>query len=149
MDFFEEINSLKYLFLMKIKDLPANRLSIIIKAATISEKEEDLFIGEKNIGPVRSISADGPGAEYELFFESYGAYCVINESFASFNENEQRIGRLLCIYSKSMFLDHIRETTLVDYTYDYDKTLTHYAINCQDHVINVISKHKPVIKRIC
>jgi hypothetical protein len=148
MDYFDEINSLEYLFLVKIKDLPANKLSITIKAATISEQEEDLIIGEKNIGPVRSISQDGPGLEYELFFDSYGSYCVINESFTAFNKNEERVGRLLCIYSKSTFMDYIRETTLVEYTYDYDKTLTHYAVNCQDHVIYIISKHEPIIKRI-
>jgi hypothetical protein len=107
---------------------------------------EDLYVGDKNLGPVRGISQNGPGAEYELFFESYGAYCVVNESFATYNDDDdQRVGRLLCVFNKSKYMDFIREATIVDYTYDYDKTLKHYAVICLDHVIDIVSKQEPMI----
>jgi len=148
MDFFDEINNLEYLFLLDVKDLPGNKLLIVVKEAIISQQEEDLYIGDKNLGPVRGISKDGQGKEYELFFESYGAYCIVNESFATFNnDDEQRIGRLLCVFSKSKFMDYIRETTIVDYTYDYNKTLKHYAVSCLGHVIDIVSKEEPIVKK--
>jgi hypothetical protein len=147
MEFFDEINALKYLFLVNIQDLPANRLLIIIKAATISEKEEDLIIGDKNLGPVRRIESDGPGVEYELFFKTYGAYSIINESFSMPQDNEEWIGRLFRIYSKSNYLDYVRNNTIVDYTYDYNKELKHYGINCQHHTIDIVTISEPVIKR--
>jgi len=148
MDFFDEINNLDYLFLVVIKDLPANRLSITVKAATVSDRDEDLVIANKNIGPVRSITAKGPGQKYELHFETYGAYQVTNESFSVFNENDERIGRLFCIYSKSTYINYVRENTIVNYTYDYDNALKHYSLNCQHHTIDIITKEEPVIKRL-
>lgn len=148
MDFFDEINNLKYLYLISIVEPVDNELLITIKEATVSSEQEDLFVGNKNLGPVRSISSDGPGAEYEIFFESYGSYSITNESFTALNEKDERVGRLLCIYSKSTFLDYIRETTLVNYVYDYNDTLGHYALNCQNHIVDIVSIDKPVIRRI-
>jgi len=131
-----------------MENLPANRLSITIKEAAISEQEEDLIISDKNIGQAKQILSDGPGKEYEFIFKSYGAYSVINESFSMYQEEEERIGRLFCIYSKSHYLDFIYNNTLVDDIYDYDGELKHYAINCLDHVINIVTIDEPVIKRI-
>jgi len=147
-DFFNEINELEYLYLTNIIEPFDNQLLITFKAAIVSSEVENLFVGDKNLGPVRRISSDGPGAEYEVFFKSYGSYTITNESFARLNENEERVGRLFCIYSKSNYLDYIRATTLVNYTYDYDNTLKHYAINCQNHVIDIVTIDEPVIKTV-
>lgn len=148
MEYFDEINALKYLFLKKMENLPANRLSITVKEATISEEEEDLIISDKNIGSAKRILADGPGKEYEFFFKSYGAYSVVNESFSIYQDDEKRVGRLFCIYSKSHYLDFVHNDTLVDDIYDYNGELKHYAINCLDHIINIVTIDEPAIKKI-
>jgi hypothetical protein len=70
MDFFDEINGLKYLFLVKLKNLPANRLSIIVKEATISEQKEEVIIGGKNLGMANRILSNGPGKEYDSFLKT-------------------------------------------------------------------------------
>src|SRR5258708_14146700 len=132
MEFFDEINDLEYLFLTKMENLAANRLSITIKGATISEKEEDLIISAKNIGPVKRILVDGQGKGYEFFFKSYGAYCVVNESFSMYQDDEERIGRLFCIYSKSHYLNFIHNDILFDDLIDYIGELKHYAFNSLD-----------------
>jgi len=147
MEYFNEINSLEYLFLVDLKNLPANRLSIVVKEATISEQKKDMIIGGKNLGAVNRILSNGPGKEYELFFENYGAYLITNESFATFIKDDKVIGRLFCIYSTSHYMDYICENSLVNYTYDYENALKHYRINCQDHVIDIIAKDEPIIKR--
>ncbi|HWD88501.1 MAG TPA: hypothetical protein VG367_10270 [Mucilaginibacter sp.] len=147
MEYFDEINKLEYLFLVNIKDLPANRLLITIKAATISDKEEDLMVGDKNLGPVRRIESEGPWLEFELFFQTYGAYSITNESFSMMQDNEERVGRLFCVYSKSNYLDYIRNNTIVDYTYDYNQELKHYGINCQHHTIDIVTISEPIVKR--
>jgi len=148
MDFFDEINKLEYLYLSNIIEPFDNQLLITVKSSTISDDETDLFVAGKNLGPVKSLSFDGPGTKYECFFKSYCRYTITNESFTALNENDERIGRLFCLYSKSNYLDYIRDTTPVNYTYDYDNTLKHYAFNCQNHIIDIITIDQPVIKRI-
>ena len=62
-----------------------------------------------------------------------------------FQDHEERIGRVFCIYSKSNYLDYIRNSTIVEYIRDGD--LKHYAINCLDHTIYIASMVEPIVTR--
>jgi len=145
MDFFAEINGLAYLFFVKSHEPEDNRLVITVKEATISKQEEDLIIGSKNIGPSKRVEFDGLGNVYEFYFDTYAAYCIINESFSMFQDHEERVGRLFCIYSKSTYLDYIRINTIVEYIREGE--LKHYAINCLNHTVHVASMDEPIIRR--
>ncbi|HEY8781165.1 MAG TPA: hypothetical protein VIM16_06095 [Mucilaginibacter sp.] len=144
-DFFEEINDLKHLFLLDIDEPEDNRLIITIKEATISKEKEGIIIGDKNLGSASRVLFDGPGKLYEFYFRTYAAYCVINESFSMFQDNEERMGRLFCIYSKSNYLDYIRNNTIVEYIRDGE--LKHYSINCLHHTIYIASMEEPMVTR--
>jgi len=144
-DLFDEINNSKHLYFIDLSEPEVNRLSIAVKEATISEQEEDIIIQNKNIGPAKRILFDGPGKVYEFYFQTYAAYCIINESFSMFQDHEERIGRVFCIYSKSNYLDYIRNSTIVEYIRDGD--LKHYAINCLDHTIYIASMVEPIVTR--
>jgi hypothetical protein len=146
MDFFDEINGLKYLFFVKLDEPEENTLSIVVKEATVAKEEEYEIIGNKKLGPpLKKILFDGPGNVYEIYFDTYAAYSVINESFSMFQEHEERIGRLFCVYSKSAYLDYIRNNTIVEHVREGE--LKHYAINCLNHTIYIASMESPIVTR--
>ena len=62
-----------------------------------------------------------------------------------FQDNEERMGRLFCIYSKSNYLDYIRNNTIVEYIRDGE--LKHYSINCLHHTIYIASMEEPMVTR--
>jgi hypothetical protein len=143
MEFFDEINSLDYLFLVGLKEPADNKLVIEVKEGTIGDSEEGLLIGKTEIGPVRSITFEGAGKTFNFYFESYISYAVLNESFTMLNEEEERIGRLFCIYSKSNFIDYVRVDSIAEIV--MERQAKHFAINCLRHVINIVSFDDPII----
>lgn len=146
MESFDEINALYSLFLVKIEEPEENRLLITVKASTVSEQREDIIISGKNIGKGRRVERNGPGTEYEIYFDTYASYGVTNESFKTFEKEAVRSGRLFCIYSKSSYLEYIRNNTIVAHIRDGE--LKHFAINCEMHIVDITSMSDPVIKKI-
>jgi hypothetical protein len=146
MDFFDEINGLKYLFLKEIEEPGDNQLLINIVEAGIAETEEKVMIGDKSIGPARAIGINDNCKKYSFYFQTYAAYHVINESYSMYHEHEERVGSLFCLYSKSNYLDFIRSNTIVEYLREGE--LKHYAINCLNHIINIATMDEPIIERI-
>lgn len=59
------------------------------------------------------------------------------------DEAEEFTGRQFCVYSKSRFLDYVRGATLA--SDDYPGKLSHYGINCLNHIVDVISIEEPLI----
>jgi hypothetical protein len=147
MEFFDEINNTQYLFLTDIKHLANNKLLITINEARISQIEEDIIVSDKNLGPAKSI-LPGNGKQYNIFFNSYASYQVTNESFATPESGEEKVGRLLCVLSRSSYLTYVKEVTIASYAYAIEKDLMHYSIICQNHIIDIISIDEPLIKMI-
>ena len=146
MTVFDEINCFQYLFLSQIVELSDNELLVRITEAKVSEKEERAIIGTTDLGKSNRILIDKSSKVYEIHFDSYVAYSVVNESYSVFHEYEERIGRLFCIYSKSNYLDYILKETIVDFIHTCE--LKHYGINCLNHTINIVSLEEPIIKQI-
>jgi len=89
------------------------------------------------------IVADERSAEYEIHFEDYIAYAVLNESFTVHDESEKFEGRLFRIYSESKFLEYIAAGTIA--TDDYPGPFKHHGIACLNHIIEVASMEPPTI----
>jgi hypothetical protein len=149
MEYFDEINSAKSLFLLDIKEPRDNQLSIRVQESTLSDQEEFVPVGDKSIGPVRKIIANDKCRKYKLFFRSYAAYIIINESFPLWHDYEEWSGKLLRIYTKSNYLNYIRKDTTAEEFYDYhNKELKHYSINCENHVIHIACMEEPLVTQI-
>ena len=149
MEFFDDINSAKSLFLLNIEEPRDNQILLIIQETTVSDNEEYIPIGGKSLGPVKRIIVDEQCTKYSLFFNSYAAYIVVNESFALWDESEEWSGKLLRIYSKSNFLEYIRKDTHAEEFYNYhNQELKHFSINCGNHVVHIATMENPVIKKI-
>ncbi len=88
---------------------------------------------------------------YEIVFPSYIIYQVRNESYCSWDEYEIRKGNTLYIYEKSKFLDYFKSVTDCCQSDDgdyYPGEWIHYGIGAEDHIIDIISHEKPIIKKI-
>jgi hypothetical protein len=107
MNFIEQINSHKYLYLTEIGEPEDNVLRLVIEQASVGNEERDLKVGNTVISGLRDIVSDERFFAYEVIFESYIVYSVINESFTQVDKSEVYIGNLFRIYSKSNFLDYI------------------------------------------
>jgi len=149
MEYFDEINSAKSLFLLNIEEPQDNQVIITIQETTLSGAEEYVKIGDKAIGPLRAIISDEGCRKFNLLFRSYIAYTVMNESFPLWHEYEEWTGKLLRVYSKSNYLDYIRKDTSAKEYFDYvNEKLKHFSINCENHVIHVVTIEQPIINEI-
>ena len=145
MDFFDDLNELKYLFLIDITEPINNQLLINIQGASISEQEEYLSMGKKSLGALRAVTPDSD-KKYSIFFNSCIAYLVQNESFYLGHEHEAWTGGLICIYNKSNYLDYIKNNTIAEHL--LDEEIKHYSVNCSNHIIHIASICEPKITRI-
>lgn len=143
MNLIEQINKHKYLYLTEIGEPSENVLRLVIEQATTSDEERDLKIGETTISGLRDIISDERCFAYEIIFESYIAYSVLNESYAQVDESEIFTGNLFRIYSKSNFLDYLKLSTFA--AEDYPGKFEHYELVALNHVVEVASVDAPQI----
>ena len=143
MNLIEQINRHKYLYLAEIGEPSDNVLRLVIEQATTSVEEHNLEIGETIISGLRNIISDETCFVYEIIFESYIAYSVLNESYARVDESEIFTGNLLRLYSKSNFLDYLKLATFA--AEDYPGKFEHYEIVGLNHVIEVASVDNPQV----
>jgi len=143
MNLIEQINNHKYLYLTEIGEPEDNVLRLVIEQALVSEEEHDLAVGTSVISGLRDIVSDEKCFTYEVIFESYIAYSVINESFTQVDESEISSGNLFRIYSKSHFLDYVKVATFA--SEDYPGVFSHYEIVALNHIVEIVSIDSPKI----
>jgi len=145
MDYFDEINEAGCCFLTKLEEAGGNSLSLSIQTSKVSEREEKIFIDEKQFGKGKRIYSDDTCPEFQIYFERFIAFNVLNESYLGSDEGEYT-GKYLRVYSKSKYIDFLTEYASV-YLHE-GEVLTHYAFLCQDQVIDIVSTRKPTIIQI-
>ena len=139
------IDSCGFLFLRWITELDYQQLRLVIEEGRSSAESTTLDIGGTKITDAYRVKATG--RHFEITWEDYIAYCVRNESYCSADKYEEiAVGKKLCIYSKSHFLDYISRTTSA--SSEYPGPFQHYCIICEDHVIDVVSIHSPQIQEL-
>jgi hypothetical protein len=143
MNLFEQINNHKYLYLTEIGEPEDNVLRLVIEQATTSDEERNLMVGETTISGLRDIVSDESCFAYELIFETYIAYAVLNESFTQVDKSEIYTGNFFRIYSKSNFLEYLKVATFA--TEDYPGKFTHYEIVALNHIVEIASVDAPII----
>lgn len=79
---------------------------------------------------------------FELYWPQYAAYLVTEELVGSNAltgyDDEVFTGKLLCVYTKSHFLDHINRDTG-----GHTEPLQHYKLVCLNHLIDVAAYSAP------
>jgi hypothetical protein len=146
-ELFDQLNAHRYLYLTHLEEPEDNALRLIVTEARRGEPSDAPDPSLEGLGRLatgtRPIVADERCAVYELHFEDYIAYAVLNESFIVADEREKFEGRLFRIYSESKFLAYIAAGTIA--TADYPGPFKHYELACLNHIIEIASTEPPTI----
>ncbi len=146
MKYFEKINAHEYLYLNDICESGENELRLVIEEVKASDSPENITVDDVLIEGARIIESTADCAAYEIIFDDYIGYSVLNESYVSLDDSEIFDGRLFCVYTKSVYLDFIKRGTFA--TADYPGPFRHYGFNCLNHIVDVASMSEPNIKQI-
>ena len=146
MNYFKKINSHKYLYLTDIAEPADNELRLVIEEAKANGPVEDINIGGTEIEGTRAIMSTDDCAMYEVLFENYIGYSVLNESYVSKDDSEEFEGRIFCVYTNSYFLKYIGKASFA--SRDFPGPFRHYGFNCLNHIVDVVSTDGPTIKQI-
>ena len=143
----EEMNQCEYLFLAEIQQPDYHSLRLVVEEGRPAGESGPLEIAGAVISGCTRIDVTEASRSFELLWDSYVAYAVLNESFAAAAEaDECYSGKLFRVYSKSHFIDYVSRATFA--TAEYPGPTFHYEIACQDHVIVIISLKNPVVRRV-
>jgi hypothetical protein len=143
MNLIEQINNHKYLYLTEIGEPEDNVLRLVIEQASLGGEERDVKVGTAIVTNCRDIVSDENCFGYEIIFESYIVYSVVNESFALVDKSGIYTGNLFRIYSKSHFLDYVKVATFA--SEDYPGIFRHYEIVALNHIVEIVSVDSPTI----
>jgi hypothetical protein len=141
-----EIDLCDYLFLREISELDHNGLRLVLEEGTAGSEEISSKVGDTVITGGHRVESTDEGRLFEVVWQFYVAYSVRNESFVSHDEHELSVGEKFRIYTKSHFLDFIRSATFA--TNEYPGPIQHISVNCEDHIVDVVSTKEAEVKRI-
>ncbi|MBD8530577.1 MULTISPECIES: hypothetical protein [unclassified Massilia] len=144
----DAIDACAYLYLEEIGEPSDNELRLKIVEAksdgapgSVDERNEALH----EILSTASRIESGSGCQiFELYWPSYVAYSVRNESFCLVDAYEEFDGRLFVRYARSRYLDFLVKATFADAS--YPGPFVHYGIFCLNHIIDVVSLDAPVVR---
>lgn len=144
---FNEINQYKFVFLDEISEpFDVQGVRLIVRAATVSAQESSIPVAGSVIEGVRSIEPSD--ICYEIFFDNYVAYFVLNDSFDidyPERKTEEWEGSNFRVSSKTVLTDYMEVTMQV--TKDWVGNYKHYKLYGQTHVINVVSLSEPKLRK--
>lgn len=136
-----DIDSAHSLFLLELTEPTENSLRIVVGESSVGEPR-DLEIGGTDVvlhgvSPVKHL----PGNRvFAVTWETYVTYAVTNESWAVYDKSGPREGRLFVRFEDSSLLRWMKEKTWED-----DDPRMHWQINCENHVVDVVSTVEPII----
>ena len=134
------------LYLEALSDPAGNQLLLQLVEETRGPVQDVAIAGGAVIRGVHPIGP-APGCRvFEVFWPSYVAYLVRNESYAQPVDGDEYVGRKFRVYERSHYRDFVARATWA--TDDFPGPLTHWCVLCQDHIVDVISKDEPVITRV-
>ena len=148
MNLIDRINQHRYLYLTELGEPEDNVLRLVVTEGRVGDdfaQPQDRELAGL-MANSRPIVVDEMSAAYEIVFEQYIAYTVLNESFTVWDDAEKFEGRLFRLYSASRFLSYVGTGTIA--SADYPGPYIHYGVVCLNHVIEVASTTAPIIRML-
>jgi hypothetical protein len=145
-DAIADINSCAYLFLSNIQELDHNGLRLIVEEGRLAGDPQPLRVGETVLSNCTPIAITDQSRAFEIVWKQYVAYSVLNESFASVDDQDRYEGTRFRVYSKSRFIDYISRASFA--CPEYPGPTQHHEVACEDHIVDVISTTMPAVHRL-
>jgi hypothetical protein len=141
------MNSCSSLFLKEIFEPGANCLRLIIREGKTSKVAVPIVFAGTNLGESFPVKIDEACATFQLDWNNYVLYHVLNESYGvPADATEFYEGKLARKYTASKLLQFTLASTCA--TDEYPGKLLHYEIICEQHVINVICIAPPCCTKL-
>jgi hypothetical protein len=139
-----EIDSCKYLYLREVGEPHDNQLRVVVEEAGTNPSPESRTIMGVNFTDLHAIESNENSRLFEIIWDHYIAYNVMNESYARADEYDvAKSGRLMKTYSRSHFLDYLALVSIA--SEDHPGPFIHYGLICLNHVIDVACSDPPAI----
>jgi hypothetical protein len=145
---FEQLNSVKYLYLRALSEPRDNSLRLVVEEAVVNHA--GLVRPMHELPELAELFRDGSPIEsiegcraFELYRNRYAAYLITEELVGSCGKYDDEIyrGSLFRIYEKSHFLEHLARDTG-----GHTDTVQHYKIICLNHMIDVAAYVPPQVR---
>jgi hypothetical protein len=140
----EQLDGCECLFLSSISEPEENGLILLVQEGLPAGEPQTLQVGTGNIGGVVPIDVTTQSRAFELHWPLYISYAVRNESFCTWDEEEEWVGFAFRIYTQSKFLDFVARGTFA--STEYPGPFKHYQILCANHIIDVAAQDAPVVR---
>ena len=147
---FQELNSVQYLYLRELVEPRDNSLKLIVEEAVVNHSgvvslRPELLELEailKDASPMESLE----GCRiFEIHWKRCAAYLVTEELVGSNSvtgyDDEHYTGKILRIYTRSHFLDHLARDTG-----GHTDPIQHYKLICLNHLIDVAAYTPPEVR---
>jgi hypothetical protein len=139
-----EIDSCKYLYLREVGEPRDNQLRVVVEEAGTNPAPESRTITGVTFSELHAIESTENSRLFEVIWDHYIAYNIMNESYARVDEYDvAQSGRLMKTYSRSRFLDYLALASIA--SEDHPGTFIHYGLLCLNHVIDIACPNPPAI----
>ena len=146
-DYFEELSSCRHLFLEELGEPETNMFRIRVAEGKASKEAVPIEVAGQSLGEEFPIKIDASSARFELTWNSYVLYQVMNELFGLKETSQDGVlGRSASVYRSSSLLDYVIRSS--NTSHEYPGRLQHFSFICSDHLIDVVSIDKPTCRRI-
>ena len=139
----EILNKAKNIFIVNIHEPEENAFEFTV---VIGKVLSAVKFGQNNGSESAEIFYDDNCERYRIYFDTYVAYSVVNESYENGYGKGKFEGEKIRIYSESNFLDYVKNDTFAREEYPGD--FKHYAFISLNHIINIASEEQPKITKI-
>jgi hypothetical protein len=106
-DEFAEIDSCNSLLLRDIGEPSENSLRVLLEETFVMSEETTILVAGVEIAGGHPVKAVEGSRLFEIIWNSYVAYSILNELYVSRDDSERFFGRFARIYTKSHFIDYV------------------------------------------
>ena len=147
-DCFDEMGACKSFFLLECNEPTTNSLRIVVVEAKVSEQAVPITFAGQPMGEGFPVRIEVDSAKFELIWDLYILYQLVNESYAGPPEDPGQgvVSNLVRVYESSNLLGYVKSSTIA--SDEYPGKALHYEIVCEQHVVDVISHVRPRCRRI-
>ena len=140
------LDSVEYLYLRELTEPRDNSLRLIVQEAVVNPsgftRPRPELPEFTDLSPIESTAAC---RTFELTWKRYVAYLVTEECVGSCGRYDDEVftGKLLRVYTRSHFLDHVTRDTG-----GHTEEVLHYKLTCLNHLIDIAAYSPPEIKQV-